>query len=116
MLYVRFTEKNEWEGETWHRFVKESDLTERLIKLIEDRKRESDDVGLSFKKGFTQEQVDAFTAIVSSECGYYTKYDVADINEEELKKKEGIDIDKLDPEDDCYWDDMEINYKLSMFK
>lgn len=114
-MFIRFTEINDWEGETWHRFVEKSKLTDRLVSLINswnEKIKDGFDIGLSYKSDFTEKEVESFVS--HSSVGYMAKYDIAKIDEVELHNKEGVDIDKAIKEED--YESMTINYKMSMFK
>lgn len=114
MKYIKFTECNTWEGETWSVFASESKLTERLCKLIDSwhDKTKDFDIGLSYEKGF--EKAKANTLVDNSPVGYMARYSFGEVNKNLLEELENIDVDEALKKED--WDALTLNYKMSIFR
>lgn len=100
-LFVRFTEFNDHEGETWHRFIsvndpnlsKLQDIVSKLDDLYED---EESPYGFKMDADgelvtFPESKVDVFCDDDDDECGYYDKYGVSQISELNLEKPDNVD-------------------------
>jgi hypothetical protein len=86
--YLRFTEHNDWEGETWHFYIPFDDQHLEWIKA----KLSSDEVFdysyvLSEKKIYTEAEVDIL--VQNSDCGYMMEHNKV--------KEISIDENKEDP-------------------
>jgi len=69
--YVRLTEENEWEGETWHHYLPVAGNEQALDALRELIHNAFDDMGFTLsEETYTRVEVDTLTRLGNDDDGY----------------------------------------------
>lgn len=103
--YIRFTERNDWEGETWHFYLEYNDpIDEKAAEMI-DKKikagKNRSSYSIDLKKKYTENEVD--NLVKTSRCGYmYFHNKVSRILPEFPKDWETKSADQLFYKGSCF--------------
>jgi hypothetical protein len=68
--YIRLTEVNEWEGETWHFYLPVAGNSEALAALKELIDNADDDFGFSLSETLTEDEVDTLVRTANGDTSY----------------------------------------------
>jgi hypothetical protein len=68
--YIRLTEANEWEGETWHFYLPIADNSAALAALQELIDSADNDFGFSLSETFTEDEVDTLVRTANGDTSY----------------------------------------------